>query len=171
MKSIVTLFLTLLLSPLLLAQDEKQLIVGYVENISVTGTDFEVKAKLDTGATTTSINASIIEQSEPDAARKDRYVIFAIKTKNGLSPPIRKKIDRWVRIKKKTGGYVRRPTVKMEFCIAGRMVEEEVNLADRDTFIYDLLIGRNMLAKGNLIVDPSLTFTAKPIPSNAKEKD
>ena len=90
MKSIVALLATLLLSPLLSAQDEKALTVGYVENICVTEVDFVVKAKLDTGATTSSIHASIIEQSPPDAKRKDRYVVFSIKTENGLSPPIRK---------------------------------------------------------------------------------
>ena len=171
MKSIVALLVTLLLSPLLSAQDEKALTVGYVENICVTEVDFVVKAKLDTGATTSSIHASIIEQSPPDAKRKDRYVVFSIKTEKGLSPPIRKPISRWVKIKKKEGGFIRRPTVKMEFCIAGRMVEEEVNLSDRDTFLYDLLIGRNMLVKGRLVVDSSLTFTAKPIPASLNDKD
>ena len=51
------------------------------------------------------------------------------------------------------------------------MVEEEVNLSDRDTFLYDLLIGRNMLVKGRLVVDSSLTFTAKPIPASLNDKD
>ena len=171
MKRIVTLASALLLATHLSAQDDKLQFVGYIENISVTEVDFVVKAKLDTGATTTSINASIIEESPPGTKRKDRYVVFSVKTKNGPSPPIRKKIVRWVRIKKKTGGYIRRPTVTMKFCIAGRIVEEEVNLADRDALIYDLLIGRNVLAKAHLVVDSSLTFTAKPIPSSSKDKD
>ncbi|MGJ8725598.1 MAG: ATP-dependent zinc protease family protein [Roseibacillus sp.] len=171
MKSIAALVVTLLLSALLSAQDEKPITVGFVENISVTEIDFVVKAKLDTGATTSSVNAVIIEENPPDAKLKDRYVIFSIKTKDGLSPPIRKKVVRWVKIKKKEGGFIRRPTVRMKFCIAGKMVEEEVNLADRDPFIYDLLIGRNMLKEGRLVVDSSLTFTAKPIPAVLKEKD
>ena len=61
---------------------------------------------------------------------------------------LKKKIERYVRIKKKhSEDFIRRPVVKMEFCIAGIIMEDEVNLAERDSFIYDLLIGRNMLEK------------------------
>nr|WP_232224186.1 RimK/LysX family protein [Mastigocladopsis repens] len=35
----------------------------------------------------------------------------------------------------------------MKFCIAGRWIEEEVNLAERDNFNYPVLIGRNMLKR------------------------
>ena len=105
-------------------------------------------------------------QAEEDL--KEDFITFAIKTNDGLTKPIRKKISRWVRIKKKTGGHIRRPTVMMQFWIAGQLIEEEVNLSDRDDFIYDVLIGRNMLKKGNLVVDSAQTFTAKPKSSEAK---
>jgi len=48
----------------------------------------------------------------------------------------------------------------MKLCVAGRWIEEEVNLAERDDFNYPVLIGRNMLKKGGLVVDSSKTFTA-----------
>ncbi len=50
----------------------------------------------------------------------------------------------------------------MEFCVAGRLIEEEANLADRDDFNYSVLIGRNMLKKGKLAVSSAESFTAKP---------
>ena len=138
------------------------MIVGYIENISVTELDLAMNAKLDTGAATSSINALIFEKPIPHLHGEDQFVVFAIKTKNGHSPKIRKKISRWVKIKKKLGGHILRPTVMMEFRIADKVVKEEVNLANRDTFTYDVLIGRNMLTKGNLVVNSSQTFTVKP---------
>jgi hypothetical protein len=71
-------------------------------------------------------------------------------------------IVRWVRIKSREGADIRRPVVRMKFCIAGRWIEEEVNLADREDFNYPVLIGRNMLKEGKFAVDSSATFTAEP---------
>ena len=171
MKLLLALSVTFLLPALSFAQDEKPMVVGYVEHICVTEVDWLVKAKLDTGATTSSINATIIEQPKPDPSNKEQYVVFAIKTEEGPSAPIRRKISRWVKIKKKTGGHILRPTVMMEFCIAGKTIEEEVNLADRDHFTYHVLVGRNMLKKGNVAVNSALTFTADPMPPVLQEKE
>ncbi len=137
---------------------EKRIIVGYVENVEIEDIQTKIKAKLDTGAQTSSIHANIIEQNEDD-------VIFEIVSddENVENKNIKKPIERFVRIKKKRNdGFIRRPVVKMTFCIAGQRVTEEVNLAERDGFNYDLLIGRNMLEKGMLVVDVSKTFTSKP---------
>jgi len=133
-------------------------IIGYVENVRVKDVDAVIKAKLDTGATTSSIHVDIIEEAEDN-------VVFEIVAENAKdTKKLKKEIVRHVRIKKKGGGdeYIRRPVVEMTFCIAGQLVKEEVNLANRDGFTYDLLIGRNMLEKGLLIVDVSKTFTGKP---------
>lgn len=50
----------------------------------------------------------------------------------------------------------------MKFCLAGRWIEEEVNQAARNDFNYPVLIGRDMLKKGGLVVDSSKTFTTDP---------
>lgn len=71
-------------------------------------------------------------------------------------------IVRWVRIESRQSDYIRRPVVRMKICVAGQWIEEEVNLAERDDFNYPVLIGRNMLEKGKLVVDSSQTFTKDP---------
>lgn len=163
---------SLLASPLASSdEDEKRTVVGYVEKVSLPALDLEMKAKLDTGATTSSINATIIEEPGEKEKGKAQYVVFAVKTEDGESKQLRREVTRWVKIKKKGSGFIRRPTITMVFNIAGQEVEEEVNLSDRDSFNYDLLIGRNMLKKGKLVVDPSLTFTAKTSPVSAKKDD
>ena len=145
---------------------EKRIIVGGVENVRIVELDTVISAKLDTGAKTSSINARIIEQT-------DEYVVFAIisKDKETDNAKLKKKIERIVRIKKKNSNddadndnseTIRRPVVLMKFCIAGQLIEGEVNLANRSNLNHDLLIGRNMLEKGQLVVDVSKAFTTNP---------
>lgn len=140
--------------------------VGWVEKIKITNLDSEVSAKLDSGATTSSINAEII--SQPDEETESGGTIkFKFIDTDGKEVLYERPVERWVKIKKKEGGTIRRPVVKMVFCIAGKVIEEEVNLADRDEFNYSILVGRNMLVKGKLIIDSSQKFLSEP---NCKEE-
>ncbi|WP_199197571.1 RimK/LysX family protein [Chroococcidiopsis sp. CCALA 051] len=136
-------------------------IVGWVENGKIAGVDKEVKVKLDTGAKTTSINAEILEK--PDKETESGGTIrFRFLDGEGNKEVFERPIVRWVEIKSREGSDIRRPVVRMRFCLAGRWIEEEVNLADRDDFNYPVLIGRNMLKQGKLAVDSSQTFTTEP---------
>lgn len=209
------------------ADEEKRILVGYVENIHIPTVDLKLKAKLDTGAYTSSIHATIIEVRSPDedeeeksddaessdeekssdeakdsqgdaqaentesdakdadplhenpeSDKKDRKkrkkksskhetIIFKLeiddkKDDKSDTRQLKYPVERWVDIKTKDGGAIRRPVVRMHFCIAGVLVEEEVNLANRENFNYDVLIGRNMLIKGGFVVDSSKAFTANP---------
>lgn len=135
--------------------------VGWVENAKIPGVGKEVKAKLDTGAKTTSINAEILEK--PDKETESGGTIkFRFLDGEGNREVFERPIVRWVEIKSREGSNIRRPVVRMKFCLAGRWIEEEVNLADRDDFNYPVLIGRNMLKQGKLAVDSSRTFTTQP---------
>jgi hypothetical protein len=139
-------------------------IVGYLERVVVQHIDKEYKAKLDTGADTSSIHAEIIELQEPKKKKgKGGYVIFDISSEDGKSSHIRKPLIRMVRIVSKGNkGYLRRPVVEMTFCIAGKLITGEVNLANRDRFNYDVLVGRNMLQQAKFAVDSASEFTTKP---------
>jgi hypothetical protein len=156
-------------------------VMGYVERIIVMPGKIRMKAKLDTGATTSSIDADIKEIYKK---KNKSYVRFSITDIRGKHYELNERIVRWVRIKKKTNSdklanqcekreeekenresvencFIRRPVVKMQFCIGNHLIEQEVNLAKRDHFLYPVLVGRNMLA-GNILVDSSRTYTTKP---------
>lgn len=143
-----------------LASQQTQ-IVGWIENAKIPGVEKEIEAKLDTGATTTSINADILEKPDEDS-ESGGMIKFRFTNGEGIKQDFERPIVRWVSIKSRKGADIRRPVVRMKLCVAGQWIEEEVNLAERDNFNYPVLIGRNMLKQGGLVVDSSKTFTADP---------
>ncbi len=146
------------------ARDLKQ--VGWIEDVLLSDVNVRVKAKIDTGATTSSIDAEIIDIRKTGKETKTTTgdtVVFSVKTEEGGPKTFEREVKRYVKIKLKGGGFVRRPVIVMKFCIAGREVEEEVNLANRENFVYPVLVGRNMMHHANLLVNPSVTFITRPI--------
>ncbi|MGB3759445.1 MAG: RimK/LysX family protein [Rivularia sp. (in: cyanobacteria)] len=137
--------------------------VGWVENGKISGIEKDIKFKLDTGAKTTSINAEILEKPD-DKSESGGMVKFRYTNTEGVTKIFERPVERWVKIK----GEERRAVVRMKFCIAGRWIEEEANLAERDDFNYSILVGRNMLKKGKFAVNSAESFTAK---SNCKAEE
>ena len=136
---------------------EKQTI-GWLEDVKVNGSDFQLKAKIDTGATTSSLNAKIIKKFTKDG---DKWIRFRIKNKMGQNILLERKIVRYVKIKRKLAFALKRPVINLGICIGKVFREQEVNLADRKNFEYQMLVGRNYL-QGNFLVDSELVYTSKP---------
>ena len=93
----------------------------------------------------------VAEAAMPDAMPDT--ITFRVTNSNGTDIVLRRPIVRWVDIRRRGGGTIRRPVVRLEICIAGLRTEGEVNLADRTGFNYPLLVGRNMLGDTQILVD------------------
>ena len=128
--------------------------VGWAENVRITNVEADLKAKFDTGATTTSLNAEILEKPDADV-ESGGLVKFNFIDTNGRKTLFERPLQRWVKIV----GDDQRPVVQMNLCLAGKWLEDEVNLTDRSDFDYAILVGRNMLKEAKLAVDSSQTFT------------
>jgi len=149
----------------------QQVIMGWIEYVYLQDLDGRLKAKLDTGATTSSMRAEVVKVMDEKDAKKTS-VLFKLEDAEGKVNTLQRKLVRWVRIKSKDGSFQRRPVVEMDFCVAGHPVRSEVNLAPRSDFIYPILVGRNMLRDANIIVDPNRTFTSRArCPELDEEKD
>ena len=165
--------------------DDQIHILGWLEHANVTSVDIRLDAKLDTGAKTSAIHAEILsrdalsseevrelrrendddeeiieETGASDEEGSPRIVVFRISNEDGEDRILEREVIRIVKIKKRGGGVESRPVVKLELCIAGIEVEGEVSLADRTTFNYPLLIGRDMLEEGDIAVNPDSDYTA-----------
>ena len=138
--------------------------LGYIEDAFIGRLGLEMKAKLDTGADTSSVYARDIEIYK--RSKRDNWVRFRLIGKNGRSIRYDQNVIRFAAIKLKTGGTLRRPVIHLPLCVGGKRGLAEMNLADREEFDYDVLIGREFLAS-RIIVDSAQTFAA----DEACEKD
>lgn len=148
--------------------------LGYIEPICIEEANLRLDAKLDTGAAISSIRAKVLNADELNLGdgtvkvkdKKDapktsigKPIRFELADDRGRTQVVELPLVGVIPIKLKEGGYVYRPEVEMTFHIDGRPVRERVNLAPRPNFDYAVLIGRNMLSEGNILVDASRRYS------------
>jgi hypothetical protein len=131
-----------------------------VENARLTDPAIALKAKLDTGAETSSLDAEVIKKFRQDGRRWVRFRVSDRDT--GEEFIIVRERVRTIGVVQHDGSRQTRPVVEMELCIAGRLMRTEVSLIDRREFIYPLLLGRSALESFALI-DPGSTFLSEPV--------
>jgi hypothetical protein len=120
----------------------------------------KLKARIDTGAGVSSINAKTIEIKQTADGER---IVFQVKDEQGKAKTIERKIVEWAQIKVLgTSRKNRRPVVIMDFCLGGKKLEGRVNLTDRSGFLYPVIIGRNILITGRFLIDPSQKFMKEP---------
>ncbi|RLU00242.1 MAG: hypothetical protein D9N14_07050 [Ketobacter sp.] len=144
----------------------EKLILGWIENVHLQPSGLKAKAKLDTGAKTSSIHAKNIEHFEKDGEPWVRFQ-FSSNTKlkeakytNGKSKKVitlEAPITRRALIKRHKHTSLERPVVALPFTLAGMEYTAEFTLTDRSKFLYPVLLGRRFL-KHVAIVDPGNTF-------------
>lgn len=141
------------------ARDRSKTIFGYVERVVISAEGLSLKARLDTGAMTSSLDARNIVRFRRGDVRYVRFDVRDPETDEYIT--LERPLARNVRIRQHEGPPVRRPVVRMRLCLGHLVREVEVNLTSRRQLIYPLLIGRSAM-RGTVIVDPDLTFTNKP---------
>ena len=134
-------------------------ILGWVENAHLPDPGLELKAKLDTGAETSSLDARILKKFRKAGKR---WVRFSVTDReSGEEFVIVRERVRTIGVVQHDGSRQTRPVVKLKICLAGTLLDTEVSLIDRSEFIYPLLLGRSALASFALI-DAGNTFLSQP---------
>ena len=132
-------------------------IIGEVEYALVSDTGPLQKARIDTGATTTSLGFHEVSSYERDG---EKWVRFSVRDRlDGKVHTFERELVGTASIKRHGAEPVQRPVVKMRISIGDVSKEIEVTLADRNSFDYPVLIGRNFL-DGNVLVDVSKRYIA-----------
>jgi hypothetical protein len=146
--------------PLFAAEDDR--VFGWVEKATLTDPDIEVKAKLDSGALTSSLDARDIERFERDG---EEWVRFRLKLEDEaddevVSEEMELPVYRNLRLRG-AGGTDRRPVVLMKICLGDTIFEEQFSLRDRGDMNYPLLLGRRTIGHLGLL-DVRETFLTDP---------
>ncbi|KJZ37584.1 ATP-dependent zinc protease [Pseudomonas sp. B21-040] len=162
MKSLLAL-LSLVALPVLAAEPT---LYGRYEYIALPEIGGEVlKAKMDTGALTASLSARDIETFTRDG---EEWVRFRLATKDASNKVYEHKVARISKIKTRSEEEddtdvvepSKRPVVDLELCLGNVKRTVEVNLTDRSSFNYPLLIGAKALREFGAAVNPARRFTA-----------
>jgi len=147
-------------SPIVTAEDENgiQQIYSWKEKVRLYPSGLEFKAKLDSGARTSSLHAVDIEEFERNG---EKWVRFTIENHDGEKETLERRIVRHVRIKEHGGTTQKRPVVKMGICLGMLYKEVEANLIDRSNFTTPILVGRSFM-QDDVLIDPSTTYSHLP---------
>ncbi|VVS91647.1 ATP-dependent zinc protease family protein [Desulfoluna spongiiphila] len=135
-------------------------VIGEVEPVTLVKAGVTLPARIDTGATTSSLDATNIKNFERDGKKWVRFTLTDRKSKEARE--LERKLSRTVKITshgKKSQG---RPVIKMKIMLGGVELYKEFTLTDRSEFTYQILIGRNVL-EGEFIVDVTLKNVTTPM--------
>lgn len=142
--------------PLMPASLRNKIVLGEAEIVYLEPADIKMQARIDTGATTSSLHAENIERFERDG---ERWVRFQTRRKEGEEPiPMELPVTRRLKIKTTNESQDSRPVVEVNVRIGKHTERIEVSLVDRLHYEFPLLIGRNFL-KGIAVVDVSRAYT------------
>lgn len=160
MKSVLALLCVLVL-PVMAAEPT---LYGRYEYIKLPEIGETLKAKMDTGALTASLSAKNIETFTRDG---DEWVRFQLATDGASKKVYEHKVARISKIKsradeddKEEPTSAKRPVVDLEMCLGNVRRTVEVNLTDRSSFNYPLLIGAKALREFGAAVNPARRYTA-----------
>ena len=148
----------IMFGPVCSATAQNKQAVGWVERVCIYPGGLVFRAKLDTGAKNSSLNASHITEFKRDG---EQWVRFQITDLHDNTVTIERKVHRVAKIKNNHGRPQERLAVLLGICLGNSYREAEVNLVDRSSFNYQILIGRSFM-RGNVMVDPSKKYTTKP---------
>lgn len=138
------------------------LVLGRVEYVLVrregsANPPMKLKARIDTGAGITSLHAHELVEFERDG---EPWVRFGL-LKPGTDKPVffERPIREYANIKQQDNTTERRPVVRMSLTIGDLEESVEVTLTDRSDYVYQVLVGRNLL-RDRAIVDVRRKFIA-----------
>lgn len=131
-------------------------IIGAVEPIYLKDMNSVFYARVDTGATTSSLDATEITRFERDGEDWVSFVVTNAQTKE--TKKFEKKVARKISIKRQSGNNESRVSVNMEIKFGNQQLVKEFTLVHREDFNYQVLIGRNIL-NGLAVVDVATSNT------------
>lgn len=116
-----------------------------------------IKAKLDTGARSSSLHVEALETFHLGGALHVRFVVRPRRRGSRVVPCSAEVVDR--RQVTDSGGHrSERWFIRTEIALAGQRFAADINLTDRRAMLFPLLLGRVAL-EGRFRVDPALSYT------------
>ncbi len=146
-------------------------ITGWREWVNLPGVGVPwIKAKLDTGARTSSLHAFDIEEIGTDAAPAVRFGVHPWQASDLDAVVVELPIHDRRSVRSSSGHLEDRIVVLMDVVLTGRTITIEVTLTNRDVMGFRMLIGREALRQG-FVVDSASSFLGGRAPKRIRRRN
>ena len=129
-----------------------------------------IKAKLDTGAQTSSIHAYDVEAFDRDGTAWVKFRIRPRQRSDADEVEIERPVHDVRRVRSSSGHVQERFVVLMPLVLVGFEVTAEVTLSNRDSMGFRMLIGREALSRG-FLVDSARSFLGDRAPRPMRRRN
>jgi len=135
-------------------QYKNKTIIENIELISLPDLKIEnIKAKVDTGATCTSLGVSYVLTNRQ--TKKVTFIPLNTKFKQYTGKKITMDLYSEIRVQSSNGDEELRPLIKTDIKIKNKIYECFISLANRDELEYPILIGKDVLS-GKFLINPGI---------------
>ncbi|MBP2029523.1 hypothetical protein J2755_000443 [Methanohalophilus levihalophilus] len=139
-------------------KQKEKIMLGWREWVSLPDLGLPaIKAKVDTGAKTSSIHAFDVEHYSENGVEMVRFLIHPIQDNQDFYIECVSPISDYRQVSDSGGHKEMRYVIETCVTIASHSFPIELTLTDRDTMRYRMLLGRSAL-KNWAHVDPSVSF-------------
>ncbi len=142
--------------------------IGWREWVSLPEWGVEhLKAKVDTGARTSSLHAFDLEWFEHDGEPRVRFEIHPWQRSTADSIVVEATVVSTRDIRSSSGAVDRRPVVRTAIGLGGTTVRAEVTLTRRDDMGFRMLVGREAVRR-RFLVDPGTSYLGGRPPAEVR---
>lgn len=120
-----------------------------------------IKAKVDTGARTSSLHAFDLEAFREDSLDMVRFKIHPEQGSSKREKTVKAPVHEWRNVRSSSGEVELRPVILTTIEIFGESWEVELTLTRRDAMGFRMLLGRQAV-RGHIVVDPGRSFLNGP---------
>lgn len=116
-----------------------------------------LKAKIDTGAQTSALHTTSVDEFERDGVDWVRFTVHPWQDSELDEAVVERPVyDRRI-VRSSSGHAQERLVVLLDVVLCGRTVTTEVTLTSREEMVFRMLIGRQALRQG-FVVDPAASY-------------
>lgn len=146
-------------------------IAGWREWVGLPGADVPwIKAKLDTGARTSSLHAFDVEVVGEGDDERVRFWLRPWQESSDDAVQVECPLHDRRTVRSSSGHTEERIVVMLDISMLGQQFAAEVTLTNRDAMGFRMLIGRQALRK-RFVVDPSRSFLGGRAPKHVRRQN
>lgn len=146
----------------------EQKIIGWREWVSLPELNIDfVKAKIDTGARTSSLHAFDVEVFKRKGADWVRFKVHPMQRDSKQTVSAEARVHEYRNVRSSTGHQSKRPVIITNLVLLDETWAIELTLANRDEMGFRMLLGREAF-RGKVLVDAGKSYYSKKPPRNRR---